>query len=66
MTRSGLVQAKRKDWHKWQTDNQIVSGYLLIVNERYFVYDRANIDPYGTITIKEYVEIDPSTIGAKV
>lgn len=62
---NGIVQAKRKGWHNWLKGEQPVSGYLLIIGDRYFIYNKAKINPYGTIAIDEYVEVDPDTIGVK-
>ena len=58
----GMVQAKRKGWQKWGENNQVVRGYMLVVDDRYFIYQKAEIGTYGTITIREYSEIDPNTI----
>lgn len=62
---NGIVQAKKKGWHRWLNGEQPVSGYLLIIGDRYFIYNKAKINPYGTIAIDEYVEVDPNTIGVK-
>ena len=58
----GKVQAKRKGWKQWGEDNQVVRGYMLVIDDRYFIYQKAEIGSYGTITIREYVEIEPNTI----
>ena len=58
----GMIQAKRKGWQQWGENNQVVRGYMLVIDDRYFIYPKAEIGTYGTITIREYSEIDPNTI----
>lgn len=56
------AKLKTRGYQTVTMSDPYVSGYLVIVNDRFFVYDKAKMNVYGTIKITDYVEIDPNTI----
>ena len=57
-----LYKAKRKNWEEWIPEQQWMQGNLIVAQDRYFIIECAKIDRYDALYMKEYAEIDPSTI----
>lgn len=56
------VRARRKDCEHRMEDDQFVSGQLVEVDGRYYIYKSAKMGLYGVIVINEYTEVDGDTI----